>query len=124
MTLKRAGLALVFVWFIVGGAAHFVFTSAFLAIMPDYVPAPRFWVLFTGLCEIAGALALLGPQKLRSIAGICLAVLAVCVTPANIEMLQHADDYPRIGAPLLWVRLLFQPVFIWIVWASTRPAQR
>lgn len=120
---RIAGLALVFVWFFLGGIGHFVFTDAFTSIVPPYVSFPREVVLATGVCEIAGALALLVP-RLRSLAGLALIALTVCVTPVHIEMLIHADSYRALGLPVLWARLLFQPVFVCIVWASTqvRPA--
>ena len=116
---RKAGLALVFVWFFIGGAAHFAYTNVFVSVVPDYVPFPRFVVLGTGVCEIAGALALLTPA-LRPLAGVALCVFCVCVTPVHIEMLRHADRYRSIGAPLLWARLLFQPVYIALIWTVTR----
>lgn len=117
---RIAGLALVFVWFFFGGVGHFALTKVFVSVVPPYVPYPREMVWFTGACEIAGAAGIFVP-RLRPLAGICLVLLTICVTPANLDMALHADRYPSIGAPLLWIRLLFQPVFIWIVWASTRP---
>lgn len=105
-----------------GGIGHFVLTDAFTSIVPPYVPYPREMVLATGLFEIAGALGLL-VKRLRPLAGWGLIVLTICVTPANIEMLIHAERY-AIGAPALWARLMFQPVFVWIIWFATlsRPA--
>ncbi len=116
---RYLGLGLVFTWFFVGGIAHFVATDAVASIVPPYVPYPRFWALFTGVCEIAGAIGILIP-RLRSIAGLALIALTVCVTPANLEMALHPARYPTIGATVLWLRMAFQPVLIWIIWASTR----
>ncbi len=115
---RRAGLALVFVWFLLGGIAHFVLTDAFVGVVPAYVPFPRAVVLVTGACEIVGALALLTP-RLRPLAGLGLMAFIVCVTPVHVEMLMRAEQY-AIGAPALWARLLFQPVLVWIVWRVTR----
>jgi len=117
---RRIGIGFVFLWFVIGGAGHFAFTEAFASIVPPYVPWPRFWVLFTGVCEVVGACALLIGPQMRSIAGIALVVLTICVTPANVEMLVHAERYPMVGAPLLCARLAFQPILIWIIWSSTR----
>jgi uncharacterized membrane protein len=117
---RRLGLVLIFLWFAIGGAGHFIWTSAFVAVMPPYAPFPLFWVLFTGVCELAGALALFAPPRLRAFDGIALALLTICVTPANVEMLIHADRYPTVGAPLLALRIVFQPVLVWIIWRSTR----
>jgi len=117
---RTAGLALVFVWFFAGGVAHFALTDTFVSIVPPYVPCPREVVLLTGALEIAGALALLWP-RLRRAAGWALIVFAICVTPVHIEMLLHAERYASIGAPALWLRLLAQPVLIWIIWMATKP---
>ncbi|QNA87180.1 hypothetical protein G4G27_22980 [Sphingomonas sp. So64.6b] len=102
--------------YLIAGIAHLRSPQAFLAITPDWVPFPQEMILLTGICEIAGALALL-TAKLRWIAGMMLAAYAVCVYPANIK---HAIDSVEIGGKTLglWYhipRLAFQPVIIW--WA-------
>ena len=98
------------------GALHLGATDAFLAITPDWVPAPREVVLGAGICEIAGAAALLTP-RLRLLAGWMLALYAVAVLPANMK---HAfENVPVAGVTLNWwyhaPRLALQPVLVW--WA-------
>ncbi|WP_156678243.1 DoxX family protein [Sphingomonas profundi] len=98
------------------GIAHIRSPGGFLAITPPWVPWPREVIFATGVCEIAGALALLN-RRLRRIAGIMLAAYAVCVFPANIR---HAVEHIAIGGTRLgwWYhgpRLAFQPVIVW--WA-------
>ena len=104
------------VFYVVAGIGHVLHPDPFLAIVPSWVPFPREVILLTGLCEIAGAIALF-TTRLRAIAGIMLALYALCVWPANIK---HALDHivlPPI--PDTWwyhgPRLAFQPVLIW--WA-------
>lgn len=116
---RMLGRVLVVVWFVLGGIGHFVLTDMFTSIVPPWVPFPREMVYFTGVCEIVGGLALLY-KPLRHVAGLCLIALAICVTPVHIQMLIEADKYAAIGPLILWARLLFQPVLIWIIWASTR----
>ena len=123
LTWRLAGLAFVFVWFFLGGVGHFVLTDMFVSVTPTYVPMPREVVLATGACEIVGALALLYPP-LRWPAGLALILLTICVTPVHIEMLRHARQYRALGLPVLWGRLLFQPVFATLIWASSRPPAR
>ena len=113
------GRAIVFVWFFLGGIGHFVLTKIFVSVVPPYVPFPLEMVYFTGVCEIAGALALLY-QPLRRIAGLCLIALAICVTPVHIQMLIEADKYEALGPAVLWGRLIIQPILIWVIWASTK----
>jgi uncharacterized membrane protein len=75
---------------------------------------PREVILVTGLCEIAGAIAL-ATRRLRYASGVMFAAYAVCVYPANIT---HAlRGVPLAGLDLGWwyhaPRLAFQPVFVW-----------
>jgi uncharacterized membrane protein len=98
------------------GALHLSAPDAFVAITPDWVPFPREVVLATGVCEIAGAAALL-TTKLRTLAGLMLALYAIAVFPANIK---HAlENVPISGVTLGWwyhaPRLALQPVLVW--WA-------
>ena len=116
---RTLGRVFVVVWFVLGGIGHFVLTKTFVSVVPPYVPFPLEMIYFTGVCEIAGALALLY-KPLRHIAGLCLIVLTICVTPVHIQMLIEAEKYKALGPIVLWARLLFQPVFIWIIWFSTR----
>ena len=116
---RISGRALVFVWFFLGGIGHFVLTKTFVSVVPPYVPFPLEMVYFTGVCEIAGALALLD-RPLRRIAGLCLIALTICVTPVHIQMLIEADKYQALGPVVLWGRLIIQPILIWVIWASTK----
>jgi uncharacterized membrane protein len=102
------------------GVLHIVSSHGFLKIMPPALPYPREIVIFTGLCEIAGAVGLLLPQT-RRLAGIMLALYALCVWPANIYHALSGVSVPPL--PSLWwyhgPRLLLQPVFIWApLWAA------
>jgi uncharacterized membrane protein len=103
-------------FYVVAGVAHLTLTDKFLRIVPAWVPFPRAVVLSTGLCEIAGGIAL-SSTRFRQLAGIMLALYAVCVFPANVK---HAvDDFSRPAGPAnRWYhapRLAFQPVLVW--WA-------
>ena len=107
--------------YVIAGVAHIRSPAGFVQITPDWVPAPQFVVLVTGLCEIAGAVALAFVPRLRRAAGIGLAAYAVCVFPANIN---HAiNDIAVGGVQMNWwyhgPRLLFQPVAVWwALWVS------
>ncbi|AMN40829.1 DoxX family protein [Rhodoplanes sp. Z2-YC6860] len=103
-------------FYIVAGAGHLLRPDAFLPIVPDWVPFPREMILATGVCELAGAVALL-TVRLRTLAGVMLALYALCVWPANIKHAIEGVHLPPI--PDSWwyhgPRLAFQPVLIW--WA-------
>ncbi len=98
------------------GVTHLALPAPFLLITPGWVPYPQAVILCTGLCEIAGALAL-PTRRLRRLAGMALALYAVCVVPANIK---HAmGGLPGGDMHLGWwyhaPRLALQPVLVW--WA-------
>jgi uncharacterized membrane protein len=102
--------------YLLAGIAHLTLTDKFLLIVPDWVPAPHAVVLVTGVCEIAGSMALLGTRR-RRLAGLMLALYAICVLPANIK---HAIDGIHLPpVPDSWwyhgPRLALQPVLVW--WA-------
>src|SRR3954463_13116077 len=84
-TAKRTAMRWIMAaFYIAAGIGHVLRPDAFLPIVPDWVPFPRAVILLTGLCELAGAAALLTP-RLRAAAGIMLALYALCVWPANIK---------------------------------------
>jgi uncharacterized membrane protein len=108
--LAMAGL------YVVAGCLHLAAPLAFAAIVPPGVPYPRLVVLFTGSCEFAGAFGLLVPAT-RRLAGVMLALYAICVWPANIY-----QAFAHVRLPLIpdswWYhapRLALQPVLVW--WA-------
>src|ERR1039457_3798046 len=68
---KLLGLALVFLWFLIGGIAHFAVTDLEMRIMPPYIPWPHAAVLASGWFELLGAAGLLY-QRTRRAAGVGL----------------------------------------------------
>ena len=107
-------------FYLAAGWMHVASPEKFLPIVPAWVPQRQLTVIATGWCEIAGALALMTPQ-LRKLAGVMLALYAVCVFPANVR---HAFDHIDLpGLPATWwyhaPRLAFQPVLVWwALWCS------
>jgi uncharacterized membrane protein len=115
--LRLVVLGIVFVWFAVGGVAHFVFTKSELSIMPPYIPWPLAAVYVSGVFELLGAIGILVPRTRRA-AGIGLFLLTIAVTPANVYMLQNAEAF-HIARWILIARLYFQVVLLAMIWWST-----
>lgn len=118
---RRARLVLACLY-LLAGVLHLAVPRPFLHITPAWVPYPALVIAGTGLCEIAGALALLSVRA-RTPAGGMLALYALCVFPAN---LQHAVQDLSTGTGLGWVyhapRLFAQPLLCWwALWAAGWP---
>src|SRR5688500_15379642 len=92
---KYLGLAIVILWFGVGGIAHFTSPGFFVAIVPPYVPFPKAVVYISGIFELLGAIGVCLPRW-RKHAGVGLMVLTLCVTPANVHMWLHPELFPAI----------------------------
>jgi uncharacterized membrane protein len=116
--LKYAGLAVVFLWFALGGAYHFV-NPDFVRIVPPYVPWPLAAVYVSGVFELVGAAGILFPSW-RSRAGIGLFILTLCVTPANVYMWMNPELFPTISEAALGIRLVLQAALLACIWWSTQ----
>ena len=121
LTAKNLGLAIVFLWFMLGGIAHFTNPEFFVAIMPPYVPWHLEIVYLSGVFEILGALGVLLPA-VRQLAGNCLILLVICVSPANIYMWMNPELFPDVTEVFLSVRLVVQVLLLWLIWWCTRTA--
>ena len=113
----RAGVGFVFLWFAIGGAAHFLATDTEARIVPPYIPWPRAVVLVTGVLELCGAAGVIY-RPTRRAAGIGLFALTLVVTPANIYMLQRPDLF-AIPFWILAARLPLQLALLGVIWWST-----
>ena len=114
---RRAGLVVVFLWFLIGGIAHFAATDLEMRIVPPWIPWPRTVVLISGALELAGAAGLLW-RPTRRLAGWGLFALTLAVTPANIYMLQQADQF-AVPYWALVLRLPLQVALLALIWWST-----
>ena len=118
-TIRR----LLVLFYAIAGMFHLVAPARFLPIMPDWVPEPRAVILFTGVCELSGALGLMLPP-LRWWSGVMLALYAVCVFPANLHHAFGSVEVP--GLPSSWwyhgPRLALQPVLVWAALYAGRVA--
>lgn len=116
MKFGRLALGLVFIG---SGMAHLLLPRPFLAIVPDYLPAPRTLVGISGLAEFAGGLGVLIPATRRPAAWGLVALL-ISVFPANLWMAGHPERFSSIPPWTLWARLPLQlPLIAW-AWLYTR----
>ncbi|NUO98596.1 MAG: hypothetical protein HOV96_05880 [Nonomuraea sp.] len=107
------------VMLVMTGSAHFVPEGVtfmpnhgdLLRMVPPFVPFPAAMVYATGVFELAGAVGLVLPATRRA-AGLCLALLFVCLLPANVYA--AVTDVPFAGgeATPLWQRVPEQVLYI------------
>ncbi|MFK4005226.1 DoxX family protein [Qipengyuania sp. NPDC077563] len=116
--IRRALRWLLAVFYAFAGIMHLVKPGPFLVIMPDFVPMPEAVVLWTGVAELLGAVALAQPwsQTIRKVGAIGLALYAVCVFPANIQhfVLDMAREDKGLGLAYHLPRMVAQPVLVWL----------
>ncbi len=121
---RWAGLFVVIAFFVLGGIAHFAFADAEMSIIPPYIPYPNAVNDVTGFFELLGAVGMMFPFSRRA-AATGLVLLAICVTPANVYMLQHADRFPTVPLWALIARLPLQVVLIFLIaWSGGLLASR
>jgi len=108
------------------GVLHFVpkIARGMRAMIPDPLRRPG-WpatlVVFTGVCELAGAAGLLVPwPAVRLAAGICLVVFLVAVFPANAVAARDPERFGRTAIPF-WPRLALQVLLMLLVGAAAWP---
>jgi uncharacterized membrane protein len=115
---RRVGLVFVVLFFLLGGIAHFVFAAAEISVIPPYVPYPRVVNFLSGVFEILGAIGLMISYWRRA-AAVGLILLTICVTPANVSMFQHAQQFPDLPFWALAIRIPLQGLLILLIgWSS------
>jgi uncharacterized membrane protein len=116
-------VAFVFLWFFLGGIAHFVATDAEARVVPPYIPWPRAAVLVSGLGELLGAFGMLW-RPTRRAACWGLFALTIAVTPVHFYMLQRPESFD-VPYWALVLRLPLQAaLLILIAWVAIRSAAR
>ncbi|MGC8550025.1 MAG: DoxX family protein [Acidobacteriaceae bacterium] len=88
---------------------HFLHPDMVASIIPPIFPAHYFLAVFTGVCEVAGAIGLFPPSTRRP-AALWLALLMIAVFPANIYVAGHTIN--GLHMPSVPVRTTMQWVYL------------
>jgi len=116
--LKKTGLFILVVFYLVAGVNHFKAPSSYYNIIPHYIPFPVFVNLLAGFCEIGFAVLLVFP-KTRVMAARGIILMLIAFLPVHISMIGNAPLYLgslKVTPLLAWIRLLvLQPLLI--LWA-------
>jgi uncharacterized membrane protein len=117
---KAIGIGIVFLWFLVGGIAHFALQDLEVRMVPPYIPWPRAAVEVSGVFELLGAFGILYPPTRRQ-AGWGLFALTIAVTPVHVYMLQHPEFF-SVPYWALVLRLPLQVALLALILWSTAAA--
>ena len=90
----KAGRLIMGCLYVGAGALHFYATSAYLRLMPSYLPAHRGLVLVSGAAEIAGGLGILAPQTRNAQPGRAAAWGAGGAPICGVSRERHDDHGP------------------------------
>lgn len=117
LSLSLIGRASMAVMLIVTGISHFTNTDELVAIMPDFMPAKREMVYFTGVIELLAVVGLLWDKTAR-LTSVLLIIFFLAVLPANIAGSLKSVQFGGMeyGPWYLLFRIPLQIFFIWWVW--------
>ena len=117
--LIRIGLG---AFMLLAGIGHLTYArETFQAQVPDWIPLSKdFIVLASGVVEITFGLAMVFLTKQKKYVGLALAIFYVLIFPGNIsQYLEHRDGFGLDTDTKRLIRLLFQPVLVFLAVYST-----
>ena len=117
LTLSFIGRVSMAVMLIVTGVSHFTNTQQMVDMMPDFMPAKREMIYFTGACELLAVIGLIWSRTAK-LASILLIIFFVLILPANIAGSLKSVQFGGMeyGPMYLLFRIPLQIFFIWWVW--------
>lgn len=130
LAVDQAGRIAFGVMLLFTGSSHFYLTDGMVMSMPPFLPAKEALVYFTGVLEIAFAVALVVAKNKPLVAKLLILFL-VAVFPANVyAALNNVNiegaDYSGPGASYLFFRAPLQLLFIsWVYYFGIKkPGER
>ncbi|MEC5158385.1 putative membrane protein [Chryseobacterium sp. MP_3.2] len=111
---------------LLAGIGHLTYArETFQAQVPDWIPLSKdFVVLASGVVEILFGLSVLFWKKQRKFVGLALAIFFILIFPGNIsQYVEQRDGFGLDTDAKRLIRLLFQPVLIFIALYSTDAIQ-
>lgn len=121
--ILRIGLGIMM---LIAGIGHLTFVrETFQAQVPDWIPMSKdFVVLASGVVEILFGLSMLFWKKQRKYVGLALAIFFILIFPGNIsQYVEQRDGFGLDTDAKRLIRLLFQPVLVFIALYSTDALQ-
>jgi uncharacterized membrane protein len=100
---------------------HFMYGEGLAMMVPEFIPAKKPLIFFTGIMEIIFSVGLCIPDTRRLSADL-LILFFLLVLPANINAAQKSVDFQKAtfdgkGVGYLWLRIPMQVFFIaWVAY--------
>lgn len=112
-SLSFIGRTALAIMLIATGIAHFLNTDSMVQMMPDFMPAKRELVYFTGVCELLAVVGLLW-EKFAKLTAIMLIIFFIAILPANIigSLKEVQFGGMENGVMYLFFRIPLQILFI------------
>ena len=112
--MKKLSLYLMCGFYILAGWNHFWHPSFYEALMPWYLPFPKFLIFISGVCEIVLGILLI-PMATRRVAAYLIIAMLIVFFIIHVQML---IDFLNTNNKFLWGAILRIPLqFILIWWA-------
>ncbi len=114
--------------FLISGVTHFTDIPYYIGLMPQAVPYKLFWVLVSGVVELAGALMILFNWRPRLGAWlIILFLIPVTIVVHGYEMLHASDEVIRLLQQAMFLKgfaLIGAALLITQIGVSHQPAPK
>lgn len=110
--MKKAGVYVQAVFYILAGINHFWHPGFYKTIMPPWLPQHELLISLSGICEIVFG-ALLLPKFTRRAGAWLIIFLLIAIFPANIQM---AINFVREHNPNTWIAFARLPLQILLIW--------
>ena len=121
--ILRIGLGIMM---LIAGIGHLTFVrETFQAQVPDWIPLSKdFVVLASGVVEIIFGVGMIFFKKYQKYIGLALGIFFVLVFPGNIsQYMEHRDGFGLDTDVKRFIRLLFQPVLVFVAIYATDALQ-
>ena len=86
--LKKTGLVLLVMGYVVAGVNHFRVPDFYISIVPPYLSHPEIINIVAGCCEIALGILLVF-AKTRQVAAWCIILMLIAFIPVHLQMVLH-----------------------------------
>ncbi len=118
--MRRLGLYIMSVFYVVAGANHFFLPEFYWGLIPDYLPFPELTNYIVGALEFFLGILILF-SRTRRIGAWGIVILLFLLIPSHIYFIKVGSCVPNslcIKEWVSWSRLLIgQPLLMWWAWS-------